>query len=99
MQKQETKNTAKLFMHGRSQAVRLPKEFQFEGRGVRVTSAHAEARPAARALAAVATFLRGLAENAEHLTRMQKWRAILSRAFQAFLKGRLLRAPPRLAAC
>ena len=29
--------TAKLFKHGRSQAVRLPKEFRFEGREVRVT--------------------------------------------------------------
>jgi antitoxin VapB len=29
--------TAKLFMHGRSQAVRLPKEFRFEGTAVRVT--------------------------------------------------------------
>jgi antitoxin VapB len=29
--------TAKLFMHGRSQAVRLPKEFRFEGREVRVS--------------------------------------------------------------
>jgi antitoxin VapB len=29
--------TAKLFMHGRSQAVRLPKEFRFEGKEVRVT--------------------------------------------------------------
>ena len=29
--------TAKLFMHGRSQAVRLPKEFRFEGQEVRVT--------------------------------------------------------------
>jgi antitoxin VapB len=28
--------TAKLFMHGRSQAVRLPKEFRFEGSEVRV---------------------------------------------------------------
>ena len=28
--------TAKLFMHGRSQAVRLPKEFRFEGSKVRV---------------------------------------------------------------
>ena len=28
---------AKLFMHGRSQAVRLPKEFRFEGQEVRVT--------------------------------------------------------------
>jgi virulence-associated protein VagC len=29
--------TAKLFMHGRSQAVRLPKEFGFEGTEVRVS--------------------------------------------------------------
>jgi len=28
--------TAKLFTHGRSQAVRLPKEFRFEGTEVRV---------------------------------------------------------------
>ena len=28
---------AKLFMHGRSQAVRLPKEFRFEGTEVRVS--------------------------------------------------------------
>jgi len=64
---------------------------------IRVTSSHAKAKPAARALAAAAVFLRGLAKNAEQLTRLQKWRAILSRAFQAFLNGRVLRAPPRLA--
>lgn len=29
--------TAKLFMHGRSQAIRLPKEFRFEGTEVRVS--------------------------------------------------------------
>jgi antitoxin VapB len=29
--------TAKLFTHGRSQAVRLPKEFRFDGKEVRVT--------------------------------------------------------------
>ena len=28
--------TAKLFMHGRSQAVRLPKEFRFRGKEVRI---------------------------------------------------------------
>ena len=28
---------AKLFMHGRSQAVRLPKEFRFPGKEVKVT--------------------------------------------------------------
>ena len=62
-----------------------------------MTSSHAKAKPAAKALAAVAEFLRSLAKNAEQLTRLQRWRAILSRAFQAFLNGRLLRAPPRLA--
>lgn len=31
------KRTAKLFMHGRSQAVHLPKEFRFEGTEVRVS--------------------------------------------------------------
>jgi antitoxin VapB len=36
MQKQD-RATAKLFMHGRSQAVRLPKEFRFEGSEVRVS--------------------------------------------------------------
>lgn len=30
-------STAKLFTHGRSQAVRLPKEFRFEGTEVRVS--------------------------------------------------------------
>ena len=29
--------TAKLFMHGRGQAVRLPKEFRFDGNEVRVS--------------------------------------------------------------
>jgi antitoxin VapB len=37
MAKPEAKTTAKLFMHGRSQAVRLPKGFRFEGREVRVS--------------------------------------------------------------
>ena len=35
--KPEKQPTAKLFMHGRSQAVRLPKEFRFEGTEVRVS--------------------------------------------------------------
>ena len=51
---------------------------------IRVTSSHAMAKPAAQALAAVAAFLRGLAKNAEQFTRRETWRAILSRAFQAF---------------
>lgn len=35
--KAEKTPTAKLFMHGRSQAVRLPKAFRFEGKEVRVS--------------------------------------------------------------
>ena len=31
------KTTAKIFMHGRSQAVRLPKEFRLPGKEVRVS--------------------------------------------------------------
>jgi antitoxin VapB len=31
------RTTAKLFTHGRSQAVRLPKEFRFEGKEVRIS--------------------------------------------------------------
>ena len=34
--KQKETGTAKLFMHGRSQAVRLPKEFRLPGKEVRV---------------------------------------------------------------
>lgn len=36
-QARDKPSTAKLFMHGRSQAVRLPKEFRFEGTEVRVS--------------------------------------------------------------
>ena len=62
---------------------------------IRVTSSHAKALPAAKALAAVAAFLRQLAKNAEQLTSLQIWRAILARAFKAFLEPRVLQTPPR----
>ena len=67
---------------------------------IRVTSSHARL-PAARALAAsVASFLRGLAQSAEQLTSLQKWRAIVSRAFRAFLNGKVRSARrPALAPC
>ena len=63
---------------------------------IRIASTHARSVPAAEALRAVAQFLRGPARNAEQLTPLHRWREILSRAFQAFLKGRPLRVPPRL---
>ena len=64
---------------------------------IRVTSSHAKAEPAVKALAAVAAFLRRLARNAEQLTRLQTWRLILSRPSRRSGKSRLLRPPPRLA--
>ncbi len=62
-----------------------------------IASSHAKSVPAAKALRAVATFLRALVKTAEQLTASQRWAAILARAFQAFLNGRPLRRPPRLA--
>jgi len=56
---------------------------------IRATSAHAKSLLAAKALTAVAAFLRGLAKNAEQLTSLQIWRAILARAFKAFLGPRV----------
>jgi antitoxin VapB len=37
LRERDVKTTAKLFTHGRSQAVRLPKEFRFAGSEVRVS--------------------------------------------------------------
>lgn len=63
---------------------------------IRITSSHAEIRPAAKALAAVAQFLRKLTRNAEQLTQAQTWRAILLRAFQTLLAPTFARPPPLL---
>ncbi len=52
--------------------------------------------PVAKALHAIASFLRDLTQNAAQLTSLQRWRAILSKAFEVFLNGRQLRLAPRL---
>jgi hypothetical protein len=64
---------------------------------IRVASSHAKAIPAAKALRAVASFLRDLTKNAEQLTGLHRWRLILTEAFKMFLQGRPLRSPPRIA--
>ena len=64
---------------------------------IAIASSHAKSIPVAKALHAVASFLRHLTKNAEQLTSLQRWRAILSKAFEVFLNGRSLRLPPRLA--
>ena len=62
---------------------------------IRVTSRR-EPAPPQRPLK-VAAFLRKLVKNAEQLTSLQKWRAILSRAFKLSSTNIYIRAPPRLA--
>jgi hypothetical protein len=63
---------------------------------LKIASSHAKAFPAAKALRSVIEFLRGLTKNAEQLSLLQIWQAILARAFQAFLRVRPLRPFPRL---
>ena len=64
---------------------------------IAIASSHAKSIPVAKALHAVASFLRDLTKNAEQLTTLQRWRAILSKAFKVFLNECPLRLPPRLA--
>ena len=53
---------AKLFMHGRSQAVRLPKEFRFEGTEVYVRRVGADVVLSSRPKAAMQSLLDAVAE-------------------------------------
>jgi len=65
---------------------------------LRIASTHGNARWAERVLTGAARFLRGLIEAAEQLTIEVVWSRILAHAMRSWLKGRQLRAPPRLAA-
>jgi hypothetical protein len=65
---------------------------------LRIASTHGNARWAERVLTGVAVFLRGLIETAEQLTTDARWARILAQAMRSWLKGRQLRAPPRLMA-
>ena len=65
---------------------------------LRIGSTHGRASWAQRVLTGVARFLHGLMDNAEQLTIDQRWARILAHAVRSWLKGRALRAPPRLMA-
>lgn len=65
---------------------------------LRIASTHGRAGWAERVLTGVARFLRGLTDSAEQLTAEQRWSRILAHAVRSWLKGRQLRAPPRLMA-
>src|SRR5262249_59160346 len=65
---------------------------------LRITSTHGRSTWTQRVLTAVARFLRSLTNAAEQLTLDDRWLRILAHAMRAWLKGRQLRAPPRLMA-
>ena len=65
---------------------------------LRIASTHGRAGWAERVLTGVARFLRGLIDAAEQLTPDEVWSRILAHAVRSWLKGRQLRAPPRLMA-
>ena len=63
---------------------------------LRIASTHGRAGWAQRVLTGVALFLRRLIDTAEQLTFGERWTRILAHAVRSWLKGRQLRAPPRL---
>jgi hypothetical protein len=64
---------------------------------VEVTSTHSKALAIAAALTKVSGFLKRIKATAEQLTRTDRWRLILSAAFQVFLRGKILGSTGRLA--
>jgi hypothetical protein len=64
---------------------------------VEVTSTHSKAPIIAAALTKVSGFLQRIKVSAEQLTQLERWRLILSAAFQQFLRGKVLGSPSRLA--
>ena len=65
---------------------------------ITISSTHGEHRRARHALARIAAFFASLRQTAEQLTALERWYRILSQALTKFLRGRQLRAPPRLQA-
>ena len=57
---------------------------------VTITSLHARARQMKAALQAASAFLARVRATAEQLTRLQRWRLILSWIFRHFLGGRIV---------
>ena len=57
---------------------------------VEITSMHSEANLIERALTKVSAFLKRIKTSAEQLSILERWRLILSAAFQSFLAGKVL---------
>jgi hypothetical protein len=62
-----------------------------------ITSMHSKAGLIANALTKVSSFLKRIKATAEQLAAPERWRLILSAAFQNFLRGRVLGRTARLA--
>jgi hypothetical protein len=63
---------------------------------IAVSSNHGEHHRAREAFTRIAAFFASLRKTAEQLTALERWYRILSQAMKKFLRGRQLRAPPRL---
>src|SRR5450631_572549 len=64
---------------------------------VEITSTHAKASQIAEILTKVSAFLKRIKATAEQLSQGLRWKLILSVAFRAFLGGKILGSPGRLA--
>ena len=62
-----------------------------------ITSMHSKAELIAKALTKVSSFLKRIKATAEQLAAPERWRLILSAAFQSFLRGKVLGHTGRLA--
>ena len=82
-----------LALHGIARQTRHSNQTKVE-----VTSTHSKAQAIAEVLTKVSGFLKRIKTTAEQLTQTDRWRLILSTAFQYFLRGKMLGGIGRLAA-
>ena len=64
---------------------------------VEITNTHSKAPLIAVALTRVSSFLKRIKANAEQLLQLDRWRLILSAAFQQFLRGKVIGGTGKLA--
>ncbi len=81
-----------LALHGIARRIRHSNQTTVE-----VTSTHSKARVIAQALSKVSAFLKRIKETAERLSKAERWRPILSAAFQHFLRGKVIGSTGKLA--
>ena len=88
----EAVSSRPLALHGIARRIRHSHQTTIE-----VTSTHSKAGLMAQALSKVSAFLQRIKATAEQLTQADRWRLILSAAFQVFLRGKVLGSTARLA--